>query len=114
MGSPPPTRMMLFWVVPQATLVVKVAAGLSVASAVAEVTSLVVEAGVRGWSGCCDQRIRPVVRSVTTADTWGPSALADRGPANADCRPLLVGSGPVPAPAASTGPTLATGFAATV
>ena len=84
--------MTLFWVVPRTTLVVNVASGPSAASAAAEVTSLVVDAGVSGWPGCCDQRTLPVAGSVTTADTWGPSALADSGPARADCSPLLVGS----------------------
>jgi hypothetical protein len=106
--------MTLFWVAPRTTLVVNVASGPSAASAAAEVTSLVVDAGIWGWPGCCDQRTLPVAGSVTTADTWGPSAAADSGPARADRSPPLVGSSPVPKPGASTGPALLTGSAATV
>ena len=99
---------------PRTTLVVNVASGPSAASAAAEVTSLVVEAGVEGWSGFCDQRTLPVAGSVTTADTWGPSAVADSGTARADCSPPPVGRSPVPVPGASTGPAWLTGFGATV
>src|SRR5258707_12121278 len=98
---------------PRTTLVVNVASGPSAASTAAEVTSLVVDAGVSGWSGFCDQRILPVAGSATSADTRGPSALADSGPTRADCRPLLVGTGPVPGPEASTGTASLTGLAAT-
>jgi len=113
-GSPPPTRMTLLGVAPRTTLVVNVAPGPSAASAAAEVTSLVVEAGVAGWSGFCDQSTRPVAGSVTTADTRGPSADADSGAARADCRPLLVGRLPVLGPGFSTGVARLTGWAATV
>ena len=40
-------------VAPFTTLVVNVAPGPSAASTAAEVTSLVVEAGVDGWPWCC-------------------------------------------------------------
>src|SRR5215472_13351583 len=101
-------------VAPVTTLVVNVASGPSAASTAAEVTSLVVEAGVEGWSGCWDHRTSPVAGSATTADTWGPSALADSGPASADCRPPLVGREPVLGPGDSTGRALVTGLEATV
>ena len=106
--------MTLLFVAPRTTLVVNVAPGPSAASAAAEVTSLVVEAGVASWSGFCDQRILPEPGSATTADTWGPRAAADSGPARADRRPFAVGSVPFRLAGASTGPAWLTGFAATV
>ena len=81
-------------VAPRTTRVVNVAFGPSTASAAAEVTSLVVEAGVRSRVPSSDSSTRPVAGSATTADTWGPSAAADSGPARADRSPLAVGSEP--------------------
>ena len=90
------------------------ASGPSTASAAAEVTSLVVEAGVIIRVPSCDSSTRPVAASATTADTCGPSAAADSGPASADRRPLVVGSGPFPAAGLSTVPGPCTPEAATV
>ena len=89
---------------PCTTRVVNVAFGPSTASAATEVTSLVVEAGVRSRVPSCDSSTRPVAGSATTADTWGPSAAADSGPARADRSPLAVGSEPPPVAGASTVP----------
>ncbi len=82
---------------PSTTRVVNVASGPSTASAAAAVTSLVVEAGVIIRVPSCDSRTFPVAGSATTADTCGPSAAADSGPASADRSPLAVGSEPLPA-----------------
>src|SRR6185312_6647529 len=106
--------MTLLFVAPRTTLVVNVASGPSAANAAAEVTSLVVEAGVASWSGSCDQSIAPEAGSATAADTCGPRAAADSGPARADRSPFAVGSVPPRVAGASTGPAWLTGFAATV
>src|SRR5580704_4106045 len=99
---------------PRTTRVVNVAFAPSTASAATEVTSLVVEAGVRSRVPSSDSSTRPVAASATTADTWGPSAAADSGPARAVRRPLAVGSEPPAAGGASTVPAPSTGAAATV
>ena len=101
-------------VAPFTTRVVNVAFGPSTASAATEVTSLAVEAGVRSRAPSLDSSTRPVAGSATTADTWGPSAAADSGPARADRRPLAVGSEPTAVAGASTVPAPRTGPAATV
>src|ERR1700744_3073398 len=106
--------MTLLFAAPRPTLVVNVASGPSAANAAAEVTSLVVEAGVASWSGSCDQSIVPGAGAATAADTCGPRAAADSGPARADRSPLVVGSSPALWPEASTWPAWLTGLAATV
>ena len=95
-------------VAPRTTRVVNVASGPSTASAAAEVTSLAVEAGVRSRVPSSASSTRPVAGSATSADTWGPSAAADSGPARADRSPLAVGSEPPPVPGTSPIPGAST------
>ena len=106
--------MMWSGVAPCTTRVVNVASGPSAASAATEVTSLVVEAGVKSRAPSCDSSTPPVAGSATIAATWGPSAATDSGPARADRRPLAVGSEPPTVPGASTAPAPSTRPAATV
>ena len=101
-------------VAPCTTRVVNVAFAPSTASAATEVTSLVVEAGVKSRVPSCDSSTRPVAGSATIAATRGPSAAADSGPARADRRPLAVGSEPAAVAGASTVPAPFTRPAATV
>ena len=106
--------MMLSGVAPCTTRVVNVAFAPSTASAATEVTSFVVEAGVKSRAPSSESSTRPVAGSATTADTWGPSAAVDSGPARADRRPLAVGSEPSAVPGTSTVPAPSTWPAATV
>src|SRR5690242_4469344 len=106
--------MTLSFVVPLTTRVVKVAPGPSAASAAAAVTSLVVEAGVSIWEPSRDSSTWPVAGSATTADTCGPRAACDSGPASAERSPLAVGRLPFAPAGVSTVPGPWTRPAATV
>ena len=105
--------MMLSAVAPRTTRVVNRAPAPSAARAAAAVASLAVEAGVESWLPCSDSSTRPVDGSATMADTCGPSAAADSGPASADRSPLAVGSGPLLVPPVRTAPPPTTGPPAT-
>ncbi len=97
---------------PWTTRVDRRVSGPSAASAAAQVTIFVVDAGVMARSALEAKICSPVTVSITTAPTRPPSALSPRAPVSWRVKVPLVGRGPSPGftgSRARTGPEVTTG-----